>query len=403
MAVFQYEGRDKTGKKKAGKINAENRKEALVTLRETGVAVIRIDELKGLLYKEISIGGKKKVKNRDFTIYLRQFATLLKAGISVVEANKILAEQTSNKILKKTLADLIHNLEAGRPYSDGAEKHPHVFPPLFINMMRAGEAGGNMDEILERMAVYFEKQYIASRKVKSALAYPASVGGITIIIIIFLLSTVVPTFANMFASFGGDLPLITKIVMKLGDIMKQVWWVFVLLAIGLYFGIVYIRSNHKTKYYFDYAMLKMPVIGKLLVKSQMALLTRTLSSLFSSSVPVLQSLTIVERVLGNEVISQVLKKSEDSIQQGQSITVPMEKHWAFPPMVTQMIAIGEKSGALDSMLEKVADFYEMEVDTATDQIKSLMEPMLIIFLAVAVGGIVLAIAVPMFSIFQTVQ
>ncbi len=224
-----------------------------------------MDELKGILYKEISL-GKKKVKTRDLTIYLRQFATLLRAGVSVVEATKILSEQTTNKVLKKALVDLIQNLEAGQPYSVGAEKHPHVFPPLFINMMRAGEVGGNMDDILERMAMYFEKQYQTVQKVKSAMAYPATVGAITIVIVIFLLSTVVPTFANMFTSFGGELPLITRVVIGLGDVMQKIWWVFVLLAIGVYFGIAYIRSNQKTKYYLDYALLRMPVFGKLLIK-----------------------------------------------------------------------------------------------------------------------------------------
>ncbi|MFJ8245675.1 type II secretion system F family protein [Peribacillus asahii] len=402
MAVFRYVGRNRTGKKKEGRVNAEHRREAVSKLRETGIAVIQIEELTGILYKEISL-GKRKVKNKDFVIYLRQFSTLLKAGISLVEATKILSEQTSSKILKKTLIDLLHSLEAGKPYSDGAEKHPNVFPAIFVNMMRAGEAGGNIDEILERMAVYFEKQYQTRKKVQAAMTYPATVGIITITIVIFLLSTVVPSFQKVFVSSGAELPLITKIVISMGGFFQSFWWLFVLLAIALYIGIRFILQNRQTKYYWDYALLKVPLFGSMLQKAQMARMTRTLSSLFSSSVPILQSLTIVERIVGNEVIARVIKEARGSIEKGESMSVPMEKHWAFPPMVTQMIAVGEQSGSIDVMLEKVADFYDMEVDNATDQVKSLIEPMLIIFLAGAVGGIVGAIAFPMFKIFETVQ
>lgn len=402
MPVFQYQGRDKMGKKRQGKITADTRKEAVVSLREKGMAVTTIVELKGVLYKEISL-GQRKVKNRDFIIYLRQFSTLLKAGISLVEATKILADQTSSKILKKALLDLVQNLEEGRPYSEGAKAHSHVFPPLFTNMLRAGEAGGNIDEILERMAVYYEKQYQTRQKVKSAMMYPATVGIISVVIVIFLLSTVVPTFAGMFASFGGELPLITRIVLGLGDTFKSFWWIFVILALALYVGIQYIRSNARTKYYLDYGLLKLPIFGSLIQKAEIARMTRTLSSLFTSSVPIIQSLTMVEKILGNVVLVNVIKRSRNSIEKGQSITIPMEQHWAFPAMVTQMIAVGEQSGTMDVMLDRIADFYDMEVDNATDQIKSLIEPMLIVVLAGVVGVIVAAIAIPMFTIFNQIQ
>lgn len=403
MPVYRYQGRDKVGKSKSGRISAESRKEAVTKLRQTGLAVTSIEELKSILYKEISLGTGKTVKNRDFIIYLRQFATLLKAGVSLVEATKTLIEQTSSKQLKATLTQVLQTLEEGRPYSEGAEKYRRVFPPLFVNMLRAGEAGGNMDEVLNRLANYYEKNYETRQKVKSAMAYPVTVGIITVLIVIFMLTFIVPTFADMFASFGGKLPWITRMVMNLGGSFRTLWWLFPLLVIGIYAGIRLIRINQKVKYYLDFAVLKMPVFGKLLQKSELARLTRTLSSLFASSVPILQALTIVERVLSNQVYKKVLKASRTAIESGQSMAVPMEKHWAFPPLVTQMIAIGEKSGTLDLMLGKVADFYEMEVDNATEQIKSLLEPIMIVFLAGAVGIVVLAIAVPMFSIFKTIQ
>lgn len=402
MPVYGFQGRDRTGKRKTGKINAESRKDAVVKLREQGISVTSIEELKSILYKEIPLGSKK-VKSKDFIIYLRQFSTLLKAGISLVDATKTLKEQTSSKIMKRALEDLVRNLEEGKPYSEGAEKHRNVFPPLFVNMIRAGEAGGNMDEILERMANYYEKHHITRKKVQSAMSYPLTVGAIAIVIVTFLLSTVVPTFADMFASFGGELPFITKLVMKMGDFFQRLWWLFTLFVFGIIFGIRFIRSKPNTKYYLDYVLLKIPLIGQLLLKAELAKLTRTLSSLFASTVPILQSLSIVERVLENQVIIRVIKEARVYIENGQSMAVPMEKHWAFPPMVTQMIAIGEKSGTLDMMLDKVADFYDMEVDTATDQIKSLLEPMMIIFLAAAVGTIVASIAIPMFKVFETIQ
>ncbi|MGX2960740.1 type II secretion system F family protein [Peribacillus sp. JNUCC 23] len=402
MPVFHYQGRDRMGRKKQGKMTADTRKEAVTRLRETGIAVTSIDELKGILYKEISL-GRKSIKNRDFIIYLRQFSTLIQAGISVVEATKILAEQTSSKLLRKTLEHIVQSLEDGNPYSEGAEKQRNVFPPLFINMMRAGEAGGNLEEVLERMAVYFEKQYQTRQKVQSALMYPATVGCLSIIIIIFMLAKVVPTFANMFTSFGSELPFFTKLILNLGGFFERFWWVFLLLAVGLYIFIRYIRSNSEMKYYLDYWLLRMPIFGQLIQKAEIARMTRTLSSLFKSSVPILQSLTMVEKILGNEVLTKVMKQSRLSIEKGESMAIPMERHWAFPPMVTQMIIVGEKSGTLDVMLDRVADFYEMEVDNATNQMKSLIEPFLIIFLAVVVGGIVAAIAIPMFTIFNKIQ
>ncbi|WP_028392097.1 type II secretion system F family protein [Bacillus cihuensis] len=402
MPVFHYQGRDRAGRKKQGKVTADTRKEAVEGLRETGIAVTSIDELKGILYKEISLGSKK-VKNRDFIMYLHQFSTLIKAGISVVESTKILAEQTSSKLLRKTLENIVLSLEEGNPYSEGAEKQRNVFPPLFINMMRAGEAGGNLEEVLERMAIYFEKQYQTRQKVQSALMYPVTVGCLSIVIIIFMLAKVVPTFANMFLSFGSELPFFTKLVLNLSGFFERFWWVFLLVAVSLYILIRSLKSKNDTKYYLDYGLLRLPIFGQLLQKAEIARMTRTLSSLIKSSVPILQSLTMVEKILGNEVLIRVMKQSRHSIEKGESMAIPMEKHWAFPPMVTQMIAVGEKSGTLDVMLDRVADFYEMEVDHATNQMKSLIEPFLIIFLAVVVGGIVAAIAIPMFTIFNKIQ
>ncbi|WP_394137539.1 type II secretion system F family protein [Cytobacillus oceanisediminis] len=402
MPVFRYTGRDKKGRRKDGKLTAENRREAVGKLKEQEIAVTSIEELKGFLHREIKL-GPSKVKHKDLVVYIRQFSTLLKAGITLAEATHLLSRQTSSKLLEKALKDVAEGLEGGKPFSEAAESHRKIFPPLFINMMRAGEAGGNMDEILERLAVYYEKQHNTRQKVKSAMAYPLTVGLISIVIVIFLLSTVVPAFADMFVSFDGKLPLITMMVLTMGNVLSDYWWLLFAAAVSLILSVRYLQSNRRTKYYFDFVLLKLPIFGKLLQKAEIAKMTRTLSSLFASSVPILQSLTIVERIMGNEVLAHVIKEARISIEKGQSISIPMEKHWAFPPMVSHMILVGEKSGTLDQMLDKVADFYEMEVDNATDQIKSLIEPMMIVFLAFVVGGIVAAIAVPMFTIFENIQ
>lgn len=400
MARFKYTGRDRKGKQQ-GFINAASRREATQKLKEDGIRVLEITEVaESLLTKDISIGSP--VKLQHMVIYLRQFSTLLKAGVSVVDSTKILAEQTESKALRKTLLDVENDLREGKPLSDASSRHRKIFSPMFINMVRAGEAGGSMDETLERLAVHFEKQHQTRSKIQSALAYPAVVGVIAVAVVIFLLVSVVPTFVDMFADFGGELPAITQFVLNASDFMQKYWWLVLLIGVLFVFVIVAVRKNKETKYYLDYFILRVPVFGKMMQKAVLARMTRTLSSLFTSSVPILQAMSIVENVVENEVIAKVVRQSRDSLESGQSITGPMKKHWAFPPLVTQMIAIGEETGSLDAMLGKVADFYETEVENATDQLKSLIEPLMIVVLAGLVGTIVLAIMVPMFEIFNNV-
>lgn len=400
MARFKYVGRDRKGKNQ-GFINASSRREAMQKLRMDGVRVLEMTEVpESVLTKDISIGSP--VKLQHMVIYLRQFSTLLKAGVSVVDSTRILAEQTESKAMKKALLDIEQELTEGKPLSDAAAKHKKIFTAMFVNMIRAGEAGGNMDETLERLAVHFEKQHNTRSKIKSALAYPIVVGIIAIAVVIFLLVSVVPTFVDMFADFGGELPAITQFVLNASEFMQRFWWL-VLVVVFIFVGfIVFIRQNKNTKYYLDYFLLRIPIFGKMMQKAVLARMTRTLSSLFTSSVPILQAMSIVENVVENEVIAKVVRESRDALEKGQSLTDPMRKHWAFPPLVTQMIAIGEETGSLDAMLGKVADFYEKEVENSTDQIKSLIEPLMIVVLAGLVGTIVTSIMVPMFEIFNNV-
>lgn len=402
MAHFKYQTRDKSGKRSKGNITASTKREAMQKLREKEVRILSIEEVPETIFnKEIYFGNP--VKLQDFVIYLRQFATLLRAGVSIVESTRILSEQTSSKVLKKVLAEIEEDLRSGIALSESTAKHKKVFPPMFINMVKAGEVGGNMDDALDRVAIHFEKQHEIKKKVQSALSYPIVVAIIAVGVVMFLLANVVPTFAAMFEDFGGELPWITKFVLAASDWMKQYWWIVILFFILVYVTIMLIKRNKSSKYYLDYAILRVPIFGKIILKSLLARMTRTLSSLFTSSVPILQALSIAEKVVENEVLIKVLQEARKSLEKGQSLTEPMKKHWAFPPLVTQMIAIGEETGSLDAMLGKVADFYETEVNTATDSLKSLIEPLMIVFLAGIVGVIVLAIMIPMFEIFNQVN
>jgi type IV pilus assembly protein PilC len=401
MARFKYSGRDRT-KKRSGTITAGSKREALAKLRDEGIRTTEIFEVpETLLTKEINIGNP--VKLQHLVIYLRQFATLLKAGVSVVESTNILARQTESKALRKALLDIEAELREGNQLSQASAKHDKVFSTMYINMIKAGEAGGNMDETLERLADHYEKQHNTRQKVVAALTYPAVIGLIAIVVVIFLLVSVVPTFVDMFADFGGELPGITKFVLGASEFMQGYWWLILLFFLAIAISYSFAKKNKKSKYYLDYAILRMPIFGKLMQKAVLARMTRTLSSLFTSSVPILQALSIVENVVENEVVSRVVRESRDALEIGQSMTGPMKNHWAFPPLVTQMISIGEETGSLDGMLGKVAEFYEKEVETSTDQLKSLIEPIMIVILAGLVGTIVTSIMIPMFDIFNHVN
>jgi type IV pilus assembly protein PilC len=401
MTRFKYEGRDMNGRKR-GVISATSKKEAMMRLKNQGIRVITAEEVpETLLTKEITLGNP--VKLQQMVVFLRQFSTLLKAGVTVVDSTRILSAQTSSKALSKVLSEVEIELKEGITLSEAFAKHRKIFEPLFINMLKAGEATGGLDETLERLGDHYEKQHMTRQKVIAALSYPAVVGIIAIAVVIFLLLAVVPTFVDMFADMGSELPLITRVVLGASEIVQKYWYVLLLLVILGAAGVAVIRRKKETKYYLDYFILKTPVFGSLIQKAVLARMTRTFSSLFSSSVPILQSMVILERVVENEVIARVIKESRDSLESGGSLTEPMKNHWAIPPLVSHMISIGEETGSLDAMLSKVADFYEKEVEHSTDQLKSLIEPLMIVFLAGLVGTIVTAIMVPMFEMFNNVQ
>lgn len=401
MPVYKYVGRTRKGNIKKGTIERPSKAQAIAALREKGLRPREMKETKATIFnRDISI-GTDRVKYEDFVIYCRQFATLIRAGISIVEATKILSQQTESKGLKKTLFQVEADIREGHSFSEAADRHPKIFPPLFVNMFRAGEMTGNVDETLDKLANYFEKQNNLRKKVQSTLAYPIVLSIVIIAVVTFLMVYIVPQLTATFDNLGAELPMITKFVLAVSDLIQQWWWIgLLILTIVSILFVYFYKNNKQVNYYTHHVLLKFPVFGKLLQKSAIANMTRTLSSLFSSSVPILHSLTIVEKVVGNPVIAKVILESKDSLEEGKPLSEPLKKSWVFPPLVTNMIAIGEETGQLDYMLSKVADFYEEDVDRTVDTLKSLIEPVMIIILAAVVGIIVIAIMVPMFSVYM---
>lgn len=399
MTIFRYSGRTKTGAPKKGIIEAPNKKVAMEKLRAQGINARELQESNSILHKDIAFGTK--VKHQEFVIYCRQYATLIRAGVPVVEATHILGEQTRSKPLKRALMQVEEDIRNGMAFSDAAGKHPKVFPLLFVNMMRAGEATGNVDDTLDRLASTLEKQYNIKKKIQSAMTYPAILSLLTLVVGMFLMVFIVPTFMDAFKEMNLEMPLITVIVVGISDWLIQFWYLVILGLLILVVGLHYFYKNNKEFHYaVNVFLLRMPIFGQLLQKDIIAIMTRTLSTLFSSSVPILQALTIVEKVGGNPVMGKVVLEARDNLEKGGTLSEPLEKSWLFPPLVTQMTSIGEKTGSLDYMLEKIADFYEEEVNRAVDTMKSLIEPLMIVVLALVVGVIVAAIFLPMFQLYE---
>lgn len=393
---FEYKAKHSSGKKVNGKIEANSKESALQLLENQGLVVFDIAEEKPW-NKDIVLN--KRVKNKDFIIFLRQYATLIRAGISISQATKTMVKQSNHPVLKSTLRDIDKMLDQGMALSTAAKKHPKIFPVLLVNMIEAGEASGKLDDILNQMALYYEKEYRNKQKIVSALLYPGIVGVITILLSIFLLVFIVPRFVDMFVSMGEDIPAYTALIIHLSQIVGTYWWTIILCVGLIYLGYRYAMKHDTLIYHIDRIKMRIPLFGTLVHKGILVRMTQTLSILFNSAVPVLQSVEITEKVVNNRVIQDLLKKSRQSLEVGESMTTPMN-HWAFPSLVVQMIQIGEKTGTLDAMLAKVAEFYEEEVEQLSSRIKVLIEPIMIVILTVMVGSIIMAIVIPMFTLFE---
>ncbi|NLY78712.1 MAG: type II secretion system F family protein [Lysinibacillus sp.] len=400
MTVYRYVGRTKTGEVTKGKINASSKNAAITKLRERGINPREVNESTSILDKDINLGGGK-VKHQDFVIYCRQFATLIRAGVTIVDATNILARQTTSKVLRSSLEQVEEDIRTGIPFSEATRKNPKVFPELFINMMASAEVSGNLDSTLDKLATTFEKQFNLKKKIQSTMTYPLVLLCLTILVAGFIMISVVPSFTETFESMGAELPTITVITIKISEWLQLYWYIALGLIVLTIIILVYLyKKNEQFHYTVNYLLLKMPVFGPLLQKSVIARMMSTLASLFSSAVPILQCLIIVEKVVNNPILGEVIRDARNSLEKGSTLTEPLEKSWLFPPLVTSMVSIGESTGSLELMLEKVAEFYEAEVDRSVDTLKSLIEPLMILFLAIIVGGIVAAIFLPMFSLYE---
>jgi len=395
MPVFTFSGKNAAGEKVAGERVANSKEMLAAQLRRERITPRAIKE-KG---KEFALPtfGSGKVKTKEIAIFFRQFSVMIDAGLPLVQCLEILASNQENPAFQKALTGVRSSVESGATLANAMRGFPKTFDDLSTNMIEAGETCGILDTILQRLALYVEKAVKLRSAVKSALIYPVSVISIAILIVAALLKWVVPIFSNLFVGLGVALPLPTRIVMGLSAFVGQFWWVLIGSIVALVVGLKQINKHPKGKYALDAALLKAPVIGNLLRKIAVARFTRTLGTLITSGVPILEGLSITARTSGNAVLEQALMKVRKAIEEGRTIVDPLKECGVFPNMVSQMIGVGEATGAMDAMLQKIADFYEDEVDAATKDMLAMLEPIIIGILGVAVGGIVISLYMPLFS------
>jgi type IV pilus assembly protein PilC len=401
MAIFNYSGRTRQGQVVSGEMEATSAEAVVSTLRRQQIITTSVRaKPKDIQISIPGFGGK--VSEKEIAIFTRQFSTMIDAGLPLVQCLEILGSQQTNKAFQKILIQIRQDVEAGATLAAALKKQPKTFTSLYCNMVEAGEAGGILDTILNRLAAYIEKSLSLKKRVKSAMIYPSTIVTVAVLVVIFLLIFVIPTFKSMFEGFGATLPLPTRIILALSQIVRK-YFVFALAGvIGLFFGLRSYYKTEKGRKTIDTLLLKAPVFGMLLRKVAVAKFTRTLGTLISSGVAILDGLEITARTAGNKVVEEAIMKTRVSIAEGKTIAAPLKETAVFPPMVVQMIAVGEQTGALDSMLAKIADFYDEEVDTAVANLTSLLEPLLMVFLGVVVGGVVIAMYLPIFKLVTVV-
>lgn len=398
--TYLWKGRTPAGEDVSGEYQAENKIELTSHLRKKKIILTQVRQKPKDL--NIDFGFKKKIGIKDLGIFTRQFATMINAGLPLVQCLDILSSQLEKDNFREIVTEVMEDVESGSTLAEALSKHK-CFSELFVNMVDAGESGGILDLILNRLALFLEKQDSLRRKIKGALTYPTIVmivaGGATI----FMLMFIIPTFAKMFVDFGGALPLPTQIVMGLSDFLRVNWYLLLGAGIGLYFGIKKYNSTEKGKMRIDRFLLNLPILGAVIRKGAVAMFTRTLGTLTASGVPIIDGLDITAKTAGNKVIESAVVKTKESISEGNTIAEPLKQSGVFPPMVVQMISVGEQTGALDEMLEKIADFYDEEVDSAVDALTAAIEPIMIVVMGVIVGGMLISMYLPMFKLISVVS
>lgn len=399
MPNFAYEAVNGQGRKVKGIVRSASKQAAIRQLRGQQLLVQRVEEKEERFWeKDIAVG--KRVRLKEFALFCRQFAVLLNAGVQIDKALEIMEEQTANKALRTSLGDLLEQVNGGMQLSRAMQRHPRIYPDMFINMLMSGETGGRLDETLERMAEHYEKEHKTVQKVKSAMVYPIIVLLFSVAVVIFLLSSIVPTFVGMFEDQGEALPAVTRLVMQASGIVVDYGW---LLAIGTLIAIVLSRfavSHDGSKEVLDRLKFHIPLFGPVLRKAAIARMTRTMASLYSSGVPLLESLGVTIRVTGNRVYGGVLEAAQQSLTEGRQLSEPFMKSGAFPKMVTSMLIVGEETGQIDRMFSKIADFYENDVEQSVDRLKVMVEPLLLLLVSGVVGLIISAVMSPMFQMYD---
>jgi type IV pilus assembly protein PilC len=394
--TYLWKGRSPSGELLSGEYATESKDDLVSYLRKRKIIITSVRTKSGQI--NINLPGKSRVGVKDIGVFTRQFATMINAGLPMVQCLDILAQQTEKPPLRDAVAKVMSDVEGGSTLAEGLGRHPKIFSNLYVNMVEAGEAGGILDVILTRLATFLEKLDALQRKVKSALTYPTVVGVVALGATAFMLIFIIPTFAKMFTDFGGELPLPTKIVIGISDFLRAFWWAILGGVIG---AVVGLKAYHKTeggRLTIDRLLLRIPVLGMVIRKGSVARFTRTLGTLISSGVPILSGLEITARTSGNKVVEMAVLSTRESISQGNTIAEPLKSCGVFPPMVTQMISVGEQTGALDEMLDKIANFYDSEVDTAVDSLTAIIEPVMIVVMGTVVGGMLIAMYLPMFKL-----
>jgi len=396
-----WKGRSPDGEMVSGEYSCESKDELIGYLRKRKIIITSVRQRA----REFSIDmpWEKTVSVKDLGVFTRQFSTMINAGLPLVQCLDILGSQLEKKFFAQSIRTVMGDVEGGATLAEAMAKHPKIFSRLYVNMVEAGEAGGILDLILNRLSTYLEKADRLQRKVKSALTYPAVVSVVAGGSSIFMLMFIIPTFARMFSDFGGELPMPTQIVMALSDFLRAYWWALAGGTVAFIFALKRFYKTDNGHRMIDKMMMNLPVLGIVIRKGAVARFTRTLGTLISSGVPILNGLDITARTAGNKVIEEAIMETRESISQGNTISDPLKACGVFPPMVTQMISVGEQTGALDEMLEKIANFYDDEVDTAVDGLTAVIEPIMIVVMGTIVGGMLIAMYLPMFKLITVVS
>ncbi|MFW6028623.1 MAG: type II secretion system F family protein [Halanaerobiales bacterium] len=402
MAIYSYKAIASDGKNKKGTIEANSRDSAIMMLKDSGLVPLDVNE-QGVLQKDLDFNFGKLVKPKDLSLFCRQFVGVLNAGVTVLSALDLMSQQTENKYLRKAITEVHVSVEKGESLASAMSQHPKIFPSLLINMVEAGELTGSLELSFKRMAIQFEKDAKIKQTVKKAVTYPILVSVVAVIVVTVLITFVVPTFISMFQQMDAELPTLTKVLLGISDFIKEKWWLLLIIITGIIVGLKVFGRTEQGKEFFGNLMLKLPLFGKLTIKVSAARFTRTLSTLLASGISLLDALEIVSKVITNHSVSQHIIEAREQVSRGVPLSKPIKEKGIMPPMVTHMVKIGEDTGSLEEVLNKVADVYDEEVETTVTQLMTLMEPAIIIVLASIVLFILLSIVQPMFQMYSEIQ